>query len=407
MLADQQRQRAAPNTLYTLFTRGNKVLALRISVPAKGTTINAAIADHVPVAELIPHLVDAEPGEHWVLHRAVGHVAPQHTLAEAGVRPGESLTLQVATVPAPPAEAVEELSGPIPTSPAAWIAAAIVSLFSLQAAPAWHPLDNQLVGAGGVLTLNNSADTATIVATAVAALAAAAASLHHRNFSYLAAILGFGLGLHVNVLCACFVAALLVWRSGPARIVTVTWVVFAAVNLWPGITLLLAMFALAYSGQIAIGLAGIKLPKVPATGVFTEPTTTRAGQVVEVHSSLVVAIMAVLGACIYQLAPWGESLDLWTAVLLVMVAVLGVSARSTRPVHSVALAVLSATTILWLGLHEPWGPLCLVLVGLPALRVQSPMLGRAIDMVEAIAFCLAIPLALHTTGLFDAIRGIG
>ena len=51
--------------------------------------------------------------------------------------------------------------------------------------------------------------------------------------------------------------------------------------------------------------------------------------------------------------------------------------------------------------------MCLVLVGLPALRVQSPMLGRAIDMVEAISFCLAIPLALHTTGLFDAIRGIG
>ena len=282
-----------------------------------------------------------------------------------------------------------------------------MALFSLQAAPAWHPLENRLVGPGGAVNINHSADTATIAATAVAALAAAAASLHHRNFSYLAAILGFGLGLHVNVLCACFVAAALVWRSGPARIVTVTWVVFAAVNLWPGITLLLAMFALAYSGQIAIGLAGIKLPRVPATGVFTPPTTTRAGQVVEVHSALVVAIVVVLGACVYQLAPWGESLNLWTSALLVMVAVLGVSARSTRPVHSVALAALSAATILWLALHEPWGAACLVLVGLPAVRVQSPMLGRAIDMVEAVAFCLAIPLALQTTGLFTVIRGIG
>ena len=58
-------------------------------------------------------------------------------------------------------------------------------------------------------------------------------------------------------------------------------------------------------------------------------------------------------------------------------------------------------------MHEPWGAACLVLVGLPAVRVQSPMLGRAIDMVEAVAFCLAIPLALQTTGLFTVIRGIG
>lgn len=389
------------------FNRGNNVLALSISVPAKGTTINAAIADHVPVAELIPHLVDAKPGEHWTLHRAVGQVQPQHTLAEAGVRPGESLTLQTATIPAPPAEAVEELSGPIPTSPAAWIAAAIIALFGLQTAPAWHPLGNQLIGPGGVTNLGTTADIATLVATAVAALAAAATSLHHRNFSYLAAILGFGLGLHVNVLCACFVAALLVWRSGPARIVSITWVVFAAVNLWPGLTLLLAMFALAYSGQIAIGLAGIKLPKVPATGVFTKPTPTHAGQVVEVHSALVVGIVVVLGACVYQLTPWGQPLNIWQMALLLMVAVLGVSARSTRPVHSVALAVLSAATLLWLALHTHWGAVCLVLVALPAVRINSPMLGRIIDMVEAFAFCVAIPLALQTTGLFAAIRGIG
>ena len=90
-----------------------------------------------------------------------------------------------------------------------------------------------------------------------------------------------------------------------------------------------------------------------------------------------------------------------------MVAVLGVSARSTRPVHSVALAVLSAATLLWLALHTHWGAVCLVLVALPAVRVNSPMLGRIIDMVEAFAFCVAIPLALQTTGLFAAIRGIG
>ena len=125
------------------------MLALSISVPRQGKTVNAAIADHVPVAELIPHLVDnINPGEHWVLHRAVGQICPEQTLDEAGVQPGEALTLDIATAPAPKMDAIEELSGPIADSPATWILAALISLTTWRSSPLWHPLDfhSQLAG---------------------------------------------------------------------------------------------------------------------------------------------------------------------------------------------------------------------------------------------------------------------
>ncbi|AHI03847.1 membrane protein [Corynebacterium falsenii DSM 44353] len=391
------------------------MLALSISVPSKGTTINAAIADHVPVAELIPHLVEPQPGEHWVLHRAIGQVRPEHTLAQAGVQPGELLTLAVAQAPAPPQEAVEELTGPVGPNPATWVAALIVALFSVASAAVfaartsgigWRPIDVPQVLPWHSPT-HPLMSSAVLGITALAALACAAASLHIRNFHLLAAVLGFGAGLHINVLCAAVCAALLVWRSGPVRIWCVVVAVFAALNVWPGFTLALALVALAYSGQMAIGIAGIRLPKVPATGVFHPPTATRAGAVVAVHSAIVVALCCVILACVVQIAPWGAPLDGWTCALLIVLAVMGLSARSTRPVHAVAVASTSALILLWLALHVPWGVAVLVLVGLPAVRISSPTVGRVVDWIEALAFCAAIPLALEQTSVFDAIRGIG
>ena len=72
-----------------------------------------------------------------------------------------------------------------------------------------------------------------------------------------------------------------------------------------------------------------------------------------------------------------------------------------------AVASTSALILLWLALHVPWGVAVLVLVGLPAVRISSPTVGRVVDWIEALAFCAAIPLALEQTGVFDAIRGIG
>lgn len=395
------------------------MLALSISVPAKGTTINAAIADHVPVAELIPHLVEPQPGEHWVLHRAAEQVRPEHTLAEAGVHPGEQLTLAIARTPAPPQEAVDELTGPVGANPAVWIAALIAASFPVFSAIlfatrtsgiGWRPVDfphqfpwSSSVPAGAYPELQ----PAILIVATLAALGCAAASLHHRNFHVIAAVVACGVGLYVNVLCAAVVAALVVWRSGPVRIGCIVIAVCAAVNIWPGLTLALALIALAYAGQMAIGIAGIRVPRVPAAGVFDPPTATRAGAVVSVHSALVVSLCCVIFACVVQIAPWGAPIDMWTCALLVVLAVMGLSSRSTRPVHAVAVAALSALIALWLALHVPWGVAVLGLVALPAIRITSPTVGRIVDWIEAIAFCLAIPLALEQTGLFEAIRGIG
>lgn len=386
------------------------MLALSISVPSQGTTINAAIADHVPVAELIPHLVTPEPGQHWVLGRAVGRIRPEHTLAEAGVRPGELLTLDIATPPAPPAEAVEELSGDVGTSPAVWVMAIVASLFAIQATPLWHPLDFHGAEQFGVGTGVSPRDASVMVTIAVAAVAgflAAGASLRDKRYTAVAAILGFGVGLNVNVLVACVLAAMLVWRSGPVRIISLTCLFLAAINFWPGLTLIVAAMGLAYAGQLAILIAHIRLPRVPATGVFQQPVETRAGNVIEVHSALVVGLCIGIAACVVQLAPWHGTPDKWTSALLTLIAIIGISSRGTRPVHATAVTALSACTALWLAWLVPWGFLVLLLVAIPAWKVNSPMIGRVIDWVETLAFAAMVPLALHTTGVFNAIRQMG
>lgn len=386
------------------------MLALSISVPSQGTTIKAAIADHVPVAELIPHLVTPEPGQHWVLGRAVGRIRPEHTLAEAGVRPGEVLTLDIASTPAPPAEAVEELSGDVGDSPAVWVMAIVGALFALRATPLWHPLEfhgAQQVGVGNEGSPSDVTAIIAIVAALVAGFAAAGASLRDSRFTAVAAIVGFGIGLNVNVAVGCALACVLVWRSGPVRIVCLTCLMLSLINFWPGFTLIIAAMGLAYAGQLAILIARIRLPRVPATGMFHQPVHTAAGNVIEAHSALVVGLCIGIAASVVQLAPWNSTPNKWTCALLVTVVIIGVSSRGTRPVHATAVTTLAALTALWLALLVPWGVLVFALIGIPAWKVNSPMVGRIIDWVETLAFAVMVPLALHTTGLFNTIRHLG
>lgn len=390
------------------------MLAISIAIPTKNATINVAVADHVPVAELIPHLVEQEaelhPGQHWHLSRTIGVIRPEHSLAEAGVRPGELLTLDLAQVAAPAPEAIEELTGPVGANPALWVAAGIGALISIRSVPLFHPLDYHSWDRIGLLSASGQVDVSvllTLVVTALGAFATAAGSLFDKRYCYIAALLGFGLGLHINVLCACVAASMLVWRPGPARIVTFTLSVFSAINVFPGLTLIFALITLAYAGQIAVVIARISLPRVPATGLFHEPSTARAGNVVSAHSSLIIAVCTVILACMYQLIPAGSEPSTWVVALAIVVALCGVSARGTRPIHATAVVSMSAAILVWLAWHTPLAIIALALVALPAIRVQSPMVGRLIDVVEALAFTAAIPLALHTTGIFELIRGIG
>lgn len=378
------------------------MLAVSIFVARRGKTVNAAIADHVPVAELIPHLVeDISPGEQWVMHRSVGQIRPEHSLDQAGVLPGELLTLDVAAAPAPPMDATEELTGAVGKNHAPWVLAALVSLISWRSAPLWHPLDFHRPSSWSTLEL------VTVGFSMLVAGAMAAGSLRDPRWSYLAPVVAFGAGLHVNVVTACACAALMVWRAGPPRIVTILLLIFAFFNPTPSFTLLLALIALSFAGQLAIALARIRLPKVPATGIFSQPVSSSAGSVVEVHSSLVVALCVVICACVVQISPWGHAPSGWTISLLMCLCVLGVSARGTRPVHATALACMTAFIGFWLALQLPYGIALLAVAGIPALRITSPIVGRIIDWVEMLAFAAAVPLAVYATGIFSVIRGIG
>lgn len=400
------------------------MLAVTIAVPQRGTRVHAAVADDIPVGELIPHLVDATPGEHWVLYRAIGSIAADKSLNDAGVWPGESLTLDIARAPEPELTAVEELTGAVSTTTAAWVGAVVaavgciaLAITTVGAHPvAWHPLYS--LGWAGVgidpstRTIAHPEVLVLTVATAIAALVCAALSLHTKEFVWIAALLGFATGLHVNVAIACLCAGLCVWRSGMARIITATWFLFALLNVFPGLTAAIALCVLAYSGHVAIGLARIKIPAVPATGVFDDTRFGPAGNVITVHGAVVIALMSVLLASAYQLAtsnntPPPEANQWWTRAGLLALALTGLSARGTRPMHAIAVtcgSIAIAVIALW---GTPWVAIIAIACGLPAIAITSPALARIIDVLEAIAFCTAIPLLLATTGLFAWMRGLG
>jgi hypothetical protein len=399
------------------------VIAVSISVPATGRLIEAAVSDTVPVAELIPHLVDAAPGDLWLLTGPAGTVRPEHSLDEAGIRPGERLVLDRATVPAPPVDEVEELSGPVGDPPAVWSAAAVTvavlvaAVVAVTGAPRWRPSDfpdaatwDAAWASAGPL----------LAACAVAALVAAVRSLHDRRFTPLAAGLGFVAGLPVSVLTGCVLAALLVWRRGPERVVTVALAVTAAVNFWPGLTVTCTVAALAWSGQLAVALARIPVPQVPATGLFSvrDPRAdgeveATAGRARAIHSALILALCTATAAGVLQLIPVGTAAGELPLVTVGAVAAaataVGLSGRGGRPVHATATCVTAVLALVWLALHlpGPWQALGVVPVLLPLLRISSPTTGRLLDWAESAAFALSVPLLIATTGVFDLVRGIG
>lgn len=437
---------------------------------ARGRVVEATVSDVLPVAELLPHLVDALPGEHWRLVGPGGVLRPELGLGEAGVRPGERLELTRDAVPAPPPDTVEQLSTVIPPSPAVHVAAVAaagltVALPPLWAGtPAWHPLE---VTERARSVFDGTGDpggvTATVctVFTVFAAVAVAACSLHDRRLTPVAALLAFGSGLQVNVLTGCVLAACAVWRSGPERVFTVCLALAAAVNFWPGVTVLAGMVVLVFSGQLALGVAGVPLPRIPATGLFhgseqagpvqagsvkagpgghgeagrhgihdrsdrSGRSGGRHGQAVEeggpgndghpttasaltTHAALVLAACTVICAGVFQLIPPGSRPDWQTVAGGLAVAAAGLSARGCRPVHAVSVTLTATLVFSWTLMRCPglWPVLAPLPVVLPLIRVRSPLVGRVTDVVETVAFAVAVPLLISTTGVFGLVRGLG
>ncbi|WP_066584148.1 hypothetical protein [Corynebacterium provencense] len=71
---------------------------------------------------------------------------------------------------------------------------------------------------------------------------------------------------------------------------------------------------------------------------------------------------------------------------------------------------LTATLVFsWTLMHCPglWPVLAPLPVVLPLIRVRSPLVGRVTDVVETVAFAVAVPLLISTTGVFGLVRGLG
>ncbi|AGP31531.1 EsaB/YukD family protein [Corynebacterium terpenotabidum] len=400
----------------------------------RARVVDATVSATVPVAELIPHLVDATPGEHWQLSGAGGILRPEYGLDESGVRPGERLTLARATVPAPPTDTVGRLSEDLPPNPAVWVAAGLVAAATLvlppftAGAPVWHPLEisdrarSILDGSGDP---GGPAATAATALTLIIAVACAAGSLHDRRVTALAAVLAFSVGVQVNVVTGCVLATCAVWRPGPERVITVALTLAAAVNFRPGVTVLLGMTGLVIAGQTALGLAGVRLPRIPATGLFAAVAgaSSTAGSTTSsedadaaavprartTHAALVIAACTVILAGVVQLIPPGTRPGWTTVAGCLAVAVTGLSARGVRPVHAVTVTVTAVTVAVWTLVHCPgyWPLAALLPVALPAVRITSPLAGRVIDILETVAFAVAVPALIATTGVFDLVRGIG
>ncbi|MDH2455637.1 hypothetical protein QDW14_03975 [Corynebacterium bovis] len=454
------------------------MLAISVSVPSEGRVIEAAVADDVPVAELLTHLVSVPAGARAVLRAGPRTLPPELTLAEAGVGPGASLTLDRPVdpprdVPPPPVAAVAHLTGPVRAVPLAWIVAVVAAVTTWRTPPVWDPTRASgdlavllaavgLGGSGGVDGLPGPpAGTApsvlvwTVAVTALAAVACATASVRDRRYVVVAAVLGGGLGLHVNVLTAAVLAFLLVWRRGPVRTVTVTLVAGAVAAAWPGVGLVLAVTALTFSGQLAMLVARVTVPPVPGVSTLPSaptppgpgaepggpppspdgapgaagsagarpgspgaagsagsagsrldaPGAAEAAAALTTHSALVVGLCAVVLGCAVQIVPWGSA-PTWGVAALLATAVTGLSARGCRPVHAVAVTVTSIALVAWVAAQVPWGVCALVLLALPLVRHTPPLVSRGVDVLEGAAFAAVVPLGLATTGLFELVRGL-
>lgn len=417
------------------------MIAVSITIvdETRGRVVEAAVSDTVAVTELIPHLVDAVPGEHWRLSGPGGVLRPEHCLGEAGVRPGERLTLSRTTFPAPPTDTVGELSADPPGAEgvrSAMVPAALVAAAGTVVLPpfasgelVWSPLGmttrfrSFIEGtgdpAGGIAT-------ASTVLVLLLALATAAGSLHDRRFVPVAAVLGFGVGLQISVLTGCVLAAACVWRSGAVRVATVTLALVSSVGNWPGVGVLCAMVGLVASGQAALAVSGVPLPSIPATGLFTaadgtaDPaaddapdgsadTAGAADRARRTHSALVVVSCVVVIVGVLRLIPPGSHPGWVTLSGCLAVAATGVSARGCRPVHAVCVTLTATTVLVWTLVHGPglWPLAALLPVLLPTVSLRSPLAERAVDVLESVAFAVSVPLLLATTGIFELVRGIG
>jgi type VII secretion integral membrane protein EccD len=435
----------------------------RITVVTPHRKVDLTMPAGLACAELLPEVVrlsgetdQGPPPLHWVLGR-LGEppLRPERTLAQSGVYDGDLLYLRAAGPPVDPvvvddlaetiADAVDTRGGRWRTS--TWHRFAMATAGALLAAGA------ALVGAGGRLTVELAAPAAgSAVALSLAALglrrllrepvAAAALALAALPWWALAAALVAGRpgagpvvpvaaaagGLLAGALAA---AAAVPALTGPGLAValpaaslalTGTAVVAGAtpvqaaavlaVVLVPGVTAL---------PRLAAGLAGISSGDEDAeVAVQAEQAKVAVGHTV--LTWLLGGAGVTLAAALAVLAGAGGTLARCLAGAVVVA--IGLRARAFRLVGEIlplALAALGGVVALEAAIaaDRPAGPARQalgvgLLAGTAAVLVlagflfrsagRSPAMGRRLDLLDALANLLLIPLALGVLGVYEAVE---
>lgn len=444
----------------------------RVSVLAPTARVDVALPVDVPVAELVPMLLEllGEPAPTsrpagWRLGGvAGGPLPPDATLAELGVPDGELLRLAPVSVPPPPpvfddpVDALAATTAGAPVAPRGRVVAAVLATVTVAAM--LLPVVRQ---AGGdvalVITLGVAATVAAFAGMALArprdgdrrlpvAMAVAAALLGAGSAA--AAVPGAPGAAHALAAAATAgtVAALaqLVLREIAPVLVALVVVAFpvavaAVAQMWFGVPpahLAAAVAALALSigpllARASLRLAGAPRPVIPGSAAElvaadTGPDLLPAAELAE-RARLARGYLAggaagtatLAAAAALPVATGGG----WSGVGLAVITVVVLALRSrgfTDPVPVLAhqLAALGAGLAVAVGAAltaEPYGRLAVVtglvvaaavgaLVAARPERPVSPVTRRALDIVEGLFTCAAVPLAIGVMGVYGVVRAL-
>lgn len=442
-------------------------------LPAEGRARRAdlLVPAGAPVASVLPELIDVfgpaeAPGAPWRIKLADGTVAdPEAGLAEAGVRDGDRIAIVEDPGPAPAPMVVDVADVLADDAPGVGVAdgtvgpgvAMAASPVALAGVLALSPHDAALAagvagllalvaGAGLRIALRRGGSAAVVLVTACQALlfaAAAGAALTGVPAADAGADWRFAAGLVPGAAVAS--AALLVAAPGrrearavitaagaAGAAVAVGAAGFAAALAWAGdavpaaaLALALAVVGVAAAPGLAVALAGVRVPRIPAAGepfpddpdpdAPVDLVASRAGRLLD---GMVLGFALVAAASAAPLAasrPGGWAVGLLAAVT---VTCLIQSRGHARLVPSAALACAGAALLALLAVsqwHEGRWPVALALLGaplaasaltaIPAARV-TPTMRRVLELVEAVSIAVSLPLAAAVAGIPELAAGL-
>ena len=421
-----------------------------------------------PVAEVLPELLDVfgaapAPGASWRVRLPDGSDAdPERGLAAAGVRAGDRLSIVDDPGPVPAAlvtDIADALAESVPGVGVAdgWAGRTVTAAGALAVvAAALHMSATDAVLAAGVLgvcaaacalglriALRRGAAAPTVLLAAILLIGVSAAAG--------AAVTGVGAGGDWRFLAGLVpglaVASVAVFLLRPRQralagataaagaggvAATVFTGIAAAVTSASGsvpaaaAVLAAALVALTLAPGLCVAAAGVRVPRIPAAGEPfpedpdpTAPVTViahRAGRLLDGATAAVAGFLVVSGGAVVAAADTS-----WTAPALVaaVVVVCVIQSRGhARTVPSGALTVAAAALLMvlaWAQWDAGRWPLALLVlapvlagVALPAVPANrvSPTARRALELVEAVALAVSLPLAAAVAGLPDVVGGL-